>query len=84
MMLNIFLKHFPKTDWTDQYYGPLKGNLQKMEQKYAGNEMALKVVQMLRDEIKLYENYSNDYSYASYGMRKISKEIVNRRAGEFS
>ncbi|MEB1808470.1 MAG: class I SAM-dependent methyltransferase [Bacillaceae bacterium] len=60
----------PKEDWTVQYYGPLEANLKKMVQKYPQNEDALKVVQMLREEIELYDKHSDDYSYVFYGMRK--------------
>ncbi len=42
--------------------------------------MALKVVQMLRDEIKLYENHSNDYSYAFYGMRKNKQRHSQKKS----
>ncbi|WP_216827453.1 class I SAM-dependent methyltransferase [Alkalihalobacterium elongatum] len=60
----------PKEDWTDQYYVPLEANLDKMLEKYQQNEDALKVVQMLREEIELYYKYSDDYSYVFYGMKK--------------
>ncbi|WP_181347889.1 class I SAM-dependent methyltransferase [Thalassobacillus sp. CUG 92003] len=61
----------PEEDWMDEYYGPLEGNLQAMEERYPDNAAALNVVSLLREEIKLYHNHVRDYTYVFYGMKKV-------------
>ncbi|MDQ0158332.1 class I SAM-dependent methyltransferase [Alkalibacillus salilacus] len=60
----------PKEDWTEGYYNPLEANLKTLEQQYSNVSDALEVVTIFRQEIKLYHEYSNDYSYVFYGMIK--------------
>jgi ubiquinone/menaquinone biosynthesis C-methylase UbiE len=60
----------PKDNWIEEYYNPLEKNLKDMEEKYFDNLDALNVVEMLRQEIRLYHNNVHDYSYVFYGMKK--------------
>lgn len=68
----IFSFVLPKEDWLDEYYNPLEINLKVMEHKYVHNPVALDVVNMIKQEIKLYHENSHDYSYVFYGMQKNS------------
>ena len=60
----------PKDNWIEEYYNPLEKNLKDMEEKYFDNLDALNVVEMLRQEIRLYHNNVHDYSYVFYVMKK--------------
>lgn len=60
----------PKEDWTEEYYKPLEKNLLKMKEKYEGNDIALEIVDMLQQEINLYNQHYLDYSYVFYVMKK--------------
>lgn len=61
-----------KTAWTDNYYTPLKNNIDKMQLKYKDNKLALSVVHMINEEITMYEKYGNEYTYVFY-ILKIKK-----------
>ena len=61
--------HFvlPKEDWIDNYYSPLEKQLRLMKSKYNGlNEEASNVIMMIEEEIEMYKNYGNEYSYVFY------------------
>jgi len=60
----------PKEDWTEAYYNPLENNLLHMKEKYEGNDVALGIVDMLQQEIDLYNQHFRDYSYVFYVMKK--------------
>ncbi|TFD94499.1 bifunctional 2-polyprenyl-6-hydroxyphenol methylase/3-demethylubiquinol 3-O-methyltransferase UbiG [Jeotgalibacillus sp. R-1-5s-1] len=60
----------PKSDWLVEYYAPLADRLKQMKEKYPENEEALNVVAMLEQEINLFKQHPDDYSYVFYGMRK--------------
>ncbi|KKK38972.1 hypothetical protein WQ57_06405 [Mesobacillus campisalis] len=60
----------PKKDWLDEYYHPLERNLKEMVQKYKDSPVVLDVVNMINQEIHLYQHHSDDYSYVFYGMKK--------------
>ncbi|MFS0577068.1 methyltransferase domain-containing protein [Sporosarcina sp. 179-K 3D1 HS] len=62
----------PKEDWIDEYYNPLGRNLREMEHKYYATPVALNVVNMIKQEISLYQNNSREYSYVFYGMKKCN------------
>ena len=59
----------PKEDWTEEYYKPLENNLHQMKEKYEGNDVALGIVDMLQQEIDLYNQHYRDYSYVFYVMK---------------
>lgn len=62
--------HFslPSTDW-DNYYLPLKNNLQAMRNKYKSNDDALNTINNIQLEIDLYNNHSKEYNYVFYAMK---------------
>lgn len=66
----IFSFVLPMKDWVEEYYNPLELSLQKMEKKYDTDADAFNVINMIRQEIKLYQHYYHDYSYVFYGLQK--------------
>ncbi len=62
--INTFI--CPKADWLDNYYLPLEKNLKSMQNKYQNNNEAIEVINMIKAEIDLYKNNSDDYSYVFY------------------
>ena len=60
----------PTSDWTLNYYDPLAENLKKLEKRYSENAQAMEIFQHLREEINLYKDHPNDYSYIFYAMKK--------------
>ncbi len=56
----------PEDAWTLNYYVPLQANLDKMTQKYGDNSTAQEVIAMIQQEIDLYHDVSDDYSYVFY------------------
>ncbi|MFJ7667320.1 hypothetical protein ACIQXI_09435 [Lysinibacillus sp. NPDC097195] len=66
----VFSFVLPTKDWIEEYYNPLELSLQKMEKKYDTIADANNVIAMIRQEIKLYHQHYQDYSYVFYGVRK--------------
>ena len=56
----------PIVAWTDNYYVPLSRNLEKMKEKYVTNTEALEVISIIQQEIDLYYEFDNEYSYVFY------------------
>ncbi len=67
------LSHFvlPKEAWTDNYYIPLQNSLEKMKNKYDSNDEASTVISMIQQEIDLYYEFSDEYSYVFYVLKKV-------------
>lgn len=63
----------PVQDWTENYYKPLSQNLEKMAQKYQGNQEAMSVVKKISDEIQMYYKFAPFYTYVMFALSK--KEI---------
>lgn len=61
----------PPSDWTENYYDLLQANLHRIEKKYSKHTEAMGVVKMLQEEIDLYRQHGNEYSYVFYVMKKI-------------
>ena len=60
---------FPESAWTDQYYGPMERRLAKQEIAWSGIPEAEAVLREARNEIDVFRNYSEYYSYAFFIMR---------------
>lgn len=60
----------PKTDWSTNYYAPLKGSIEKMKRKYPNNPDAEVVIQESEHEIQLFDNYSDYFSYVFFILQK--------------
>lgn len=65
------LGHFimPPGDW-DNYYRPLKHNLDRMMNEKGHLPVVQEVTQALQREIDLYHHFGNEYSYAFFVMKK--------------
>jgi len=61
------LAHFvlPVNDWMDDYYLPLKKNIEKSK-KENGNTKLMNAIRETEEEINLFENYSDQYGYVFY------------------
>lgn len=55
----------PKQDWVD-FYEPLEVRIQEILAKYPGNETAMEVAQDMQEEIDIFRDFSDAYSYAFY------------------
>lgn len=73
---SIYIAGFQKGLKLDEYYNPLERNLKEMEEMYHNIPVALDVVNMIKQEIKLYYDHFDDYSYVFYGMKKINTFII--------
>ncbi len=62
--------------WWDNYYQPLKKNIDEMLQKYKG-ETVQGVVKELQEEIDMYNEHGDEYSYVFYIMRKKAGDNGN-------
>ena len=62
------LGHFtlPHSDWWDDFYTPLQGNVNAARIKYAGNAPALEVVERTQQEIDTYREFSDWYGYVFF------------------
>lgn len=66
------LHHFtlPKSSWIDNYYSPMKKNINIFKKKYDNNEIALQTFKMCENEIKIYNKYSDYFGYEFFIMQK--------------
>ncbi len=60
----------PPDCWTDNYYVPLEAKLREMKLKYSDNEEALSVIEMINQEIDMYNRYGSEYSYVFYILQR--------------
>ena len=65
--------HFilPQYCWTDNYYKPIEKRFSTFLEKYKNSELAKKIVDFEKEEIKIYEKYKDYYSYGFYIAKKI-------------
>ena len=66
------LAHFvqPATCWTDEYYGPMNSAFERFLTCHGHSDSAKLLVQRIREEIDLYDRYSEYYGYVFYIGRK--------------
>lgn len=60
----------PKRCWHEEYHVPLKPRIEEIEAKYPGVEEARAVLEMTREEIRIYEEYSDYYGYEFLVLRR--------------
>ena len=67
--------HFilPQYCWTDNYYKPIEKRFSTFLEKYKNSELAKKIVDLEKEEIKIYEKYKDYYSYGFYIANLIEK-----------
>lgn len=63
----------PKECWLENYYHPIANNADVFIEEHDGSESAHQIIASEREEIALYEKYSDYYSYGVYIARKTGK-----------
>lgn len=61
----------PECCWTDNYFIPRKAAIDKLLEKYAGNETMIEYAAQNQYETELYSKYSRHYGYVFYIGRAI-------------
>ncbi len=61
---------FPDEVWWKDYYDPLERKIPEMEDQAAGDPDALAILDMTRKEIALFRQYSCQYGYQAFLLRK--------------
>jgi len=65
--------HFilPEYCWIDNYYKPIENRFATFLEKYKNSELAKNLVDLEKEEIKIYKKYKDYYSYGFYIAKKI-------------
>ena len=50
----------------------MEKELDRLDDKYQGNEIALGIFEEMRNEIELYKKYSGSYGYEFFVMQRIN------------
>jgi len=66
------LGHFtlPTSSWTDEFYSPMKTQINRLKKKYHDNTTALQVFDECEKEIKIYDTYSDYFGYEFFIAQK--------------
>lgn len=59
----------PKTDWTDNYYKPMQEQIDRINEQYSKDIEAERVSSRLRQEIQMFSDHCEEYSYVFYIMK---------------
>jgi len=62
----------PQSCWLENYYRPMQASFEAFLDRNGQSEAARAVVAAEVEEIKLYEQYKEYYSYGVYIARKLS------------
>jgi ubiquinone/menaquinone biosynthesis C-methylase UbiE len=64
--------HFtlPESAWWDNYYASIQNKIPALKKKYAGDAVALGVIQAELDEMELYRKYASHFGYVFYIAQK--------------
>lgn len=62
----------PDAAWWEDYYAPLEAKLPLLRQRYAGDSMALEIIEMTRVEIEMRRHYSEAYGYEFFIARAVA------------
>lgn len=60
----------PSGSWWSNYYTQLEKNIAEREEKFKDDEEAKQILEMTKQEINLFRNYSDYYGYEFYIMQK--------------
>ncbi len=63
----------PPESWMQNYYQPMEKRLEDFLARHNHAEMAVKLVEAEKEEIRKYQQYQDYYSYGFYVARKIEK-----------
>jgi SAM-dependent methyltransferase len=62
---------FPESCWIENYYLPMEKRFDVFLERHHYHEMAIKIVQAEKDEIRKYKEYKDYFGYGFYIARKI-------------
>ena len=67
------IAHFilPQYCWTKNYYKPMQKRFSAFLEKHNNSEIAKRIVESEKEEIRIYEKYKDYYSYGFYIAKKI-------------
>lgn len=65
---------FPSAAWTEHYYGPMEKRVNEKVQEWQDDPEGQAVLKEATNEISLFRNYSDFYSYAFFVMRRRTCE----------
>jgi SAM-dependent methyltransferase len=60
----------PDDAWWEEYYDPVGRKMSGMEDQVAGDPAAMAIVDMMRKEIAMFRQYSGEYGYQAFLLRK--------------
>jgi SAM-dependent methyltransferase len=60
----------PSRVWEESYYGKVKGKYGDLMEEFKDNEAALIIIEGLKKQIEIFDNYSDEYGYTYNVMRK--------------
>jgi ubiquinone/menaquinone biosynthesis C-methylase UbiE len=68
------ISHFtlPESSWLDSFYLPMEEELNRLNMKYQGNDIALGIFEEMKNEINLYKKFSDFYGYEFFIMQSIN------------
>ena len=68
----VFNFTLPESSWFDSFYLPMEEELARLNKKYQGNEIALRIFEEMKNEINLYKKYSDFFGYEFFIMQRIN------------
>lgn len=61
----------PERSWIESYYAPMEERFADFAARHGKNEMVMRMISQEREEIRLYREYKEYFSYGFYIARKI-------------
>jgi SAM-dependent methyltransferase len=62
----------PESSWLDSFYLPMEEEIIRLNKKYQGNEIASGIFEEMKNEINLYNKFSDFYGYEFFIMQRIN------------
>ena len=68
------ISHFtlPESSWLDSFYLPMEEEINRLNNKYQGNAIALSIFEEMKKEINLYKEYSEFYGYEFFIVQSVN------------
>ena len=66
--------YLPQSSWIDNYYNPIEAYFDDFLKKHNNSEAAKNIVENTKEEIRLYKEYKEYFSYGFY----IAKKLTNK------
>jgi ubiquinone/menaquinone biosynthesis C-methylase UbiE len=61
----------PDSAWWEMYYNPLAARLGDLSERYHDNPEALGMIDMIREEMAIFREYSDEYGYVFFLLQKM-------------